>query len=619
LNEDQLTTLFGQLFKAGTDANGNPILSDAYNNPATEAQTVIAADNYLIALRAGTYQDLQGNNASTLDAFNYLFGQTFQNEGPLSDDQLTLLFGQLFTETGDRSKGYNDPMHAVQDVGHAANFFIALQATSYTDLDGNTWNNLNAFNELTGLNIQPGVALTQDQLATLFADLYTTQANPDGTVSIVPTEAYFNPMDAAANWGTAANYLTALRANNGAGLDALKNLTGLDFPPSGKLTPDEIAALMGLLFTNDANGKTVPTLANTMPAQATDLVTHASAFLDSLRKTSGALDALKYLLGMSFPGIGEALDVADIGFLFAQLFHDDGQLQDANGNYTRAYADPQQAAVDFIKADDYLTALRATPGALDAVNDIFGLQLPSDGKLDPDPTQNTGQLKFIMGQLYASDGSTAMAYNEPAKASTATVHADAFLKALRTTPNALAQLQFVFGVTFPPSGYLTDKSQIEKLFGFLFNKDGSYTLAFTDPQAFVNTLVGKQSTASVRTVLPTGALHHVPVLHQTSGGVPSVGGLTQRPSPPSQSSIIQEEGSQNEIIQTIESGNSNTQVIGDLTPSKAYRSLVGNQSAVGAQMGWLAASDALQGNVPAATKALQQASAANKNVSIKSR
>src|ERR1035438_8210734 len=90
-------------------------------------------------------------------------------------------------------------------------------------------------------------------------------------------------------------------------------------------------------------------------------------------------------------------------------------------------------------------------------------------------------------------------------------HANAYLQALRDTPNGLTALADLTGESLPADGPLTNP-QMQWLITQLFNPDGSYTLAYTNP------------TAAAQAVPPGDT--YLQTLRQTSGAMTSLQDLT---------------------------------------------------------------------------------------------
>src|ERR1700747_2909667 len=83
----------------------------------------------------------------------------------------------------------------------------------------------------------------------------------------------------------------------------------------------------------------------------------------------------------------------------------------------------------------YVAALRATPGALSALNDLTGVSIPATGDLTPEETA------FIYEQLFDSSGNPTLAYTNPTLAAQAIPPADTYLQTLRSTTGGLDALQ----------------------------------------------------------------------------------------------------------------------------------------------------------------------------------
>ncbi len=175
LTASQLTYLFGQLFGPNDPATGLPTKTQAYTDPTGGAANVVAADNYLKALRG---------NSAALAAFNDLTGQGLGTSGTLTANQLTYLFGQLFgpndptTGLPTKTQAYTDPAGGAANVLAADNYLIALRANSAA---------LAAFNNITGEGFGASGTLSASQLAYLFGELFTIDPK---TGALIQAAAY---------------------------------------------------------------------------------------------------------------------------------------------------------------------------------------------------------------------------------------------------------------------------------------------------------------------------------------------------------------------------------------------------------------------------------------------
>jgi len=572
----QLEALFGELFTK--DIKGNVVMTQAFSDPKGAAANVIAANNYLIALRA--------NKGAGLKAFNDLTGLNIQGKGSLTAGQLEALFGDLFTTDSKghviKTQVYSNPSGAAANVIAADNYLKALRAMKGAALS--------AFNQLTGVGLPANGGLTPTQLADLFAQLFTK----DNQGNVVHTQAYSDPKGAAANVIAANNYLIALRANKGAGLKAFNDLTGLNIQGKGSLTAGQLEALFGDLFTTDSKGNVIKTQVYSDPKGAAANVIAADNYLKALRTDKDALAAFNSLTGLGLKANG-SLTRDQLMALFGQLF-----TKDKNGNviHTQAYSDPKGAAANLIAANNYLVALRKTPGALDALKALTGVALPAQGGLSAD------QLQVLFGQLFTIDdhGNVvhAQAYTNPAQAAETLLHADAFVIDLRATPGALTALQNIFDISLSPTGSLS-ADQIQAIFGLMFLADGTPSLAYTDPQSFVNILVGggtNQPASSVKTPATPGL------------GTPSQPLLPLPPSDvPRRPPSIGSPGAS--AAPTIIEPTTDAR-----PPSQAYRPLAQDPSALQSQIDALNTARQLLPDAPAALHAVTQASAADKDVIV---
>jgi hypothetical protein len=439
----------------------------------------------------------------------------------MSPAEIDFLFEQLFDVEGDETAAYKMPKSAAEGVPVAEKYLTHLRKTPDA---------LDALAALTGKPAFPktGPIKTTPQLNFLFEQLY----KGDGT----PNKTYYEPETAAKAVPVAQKYLTELRKTPGA-LDALVALTGKPRLPDSGPIPD--AAQMNFLFEQlfDENG-TNSTYDD--PEKAAKAIPAAEKYLNELRKTPGALDALSVLTDHVLPSHGP-LNTDDLNFLFEQLFDEDK-------NETLAYNEPEKAVESLLQASAYLAALRRTEGALEALTALTGKTLPKTGSLttkeqrdflfgllytDEGPTLaatepdkaahalvpahaylnalrstsgallslnnitgqtlpasgplNESETAFLFEQLYDQNNQPTVAYGRPEEAAITVVHADAYLQALRTTPGALASLEELTGQHFPRESYLAE-DQIEALFDLLF-EDGEESTAYKDPKKAADTLV----------------------------------------------------------------------------------------------------------------------------------
>lgn len=439
LTTKQADVLYSQLF----DKDGNT--TSAYDFPKQAAQTATQADAYLQALR-GT--------SGALAAMKNLTGQDLPGTGALSPDQVGFLIGQLFDQKGNKTSAYTQPSEAAQTLTQASAYLQALRQTPGA---------LAALQGLTGQALPTEGTLTVEQIQYLAGAFYDVNGNKSA--------AYSQPVDAAQSLTQAAAYLQALRSSPGA-LDALHNLTGENVAASGTVTPDQLGFLFSQLF--DANGN--PTSTYNQPTQSAKALTQASAYLQTLRQTPGALQALQELSGQALPDAG-MLSSGQLQFLYTQLF-------DTNGQPTTAYNQPSAAVQTLLSAGNYLDALRQTPGALAALADLTGQTLPTNGAL------LATQAEYLFGQMFTRDGSPAPASIDPRKAADALAHADAYLQALRASPEALNELAKETGIALPASGPL-DPDQVKFLISLLYDSSGNPVGAYNDPNGSAQALTDK--------------------------------------------------------------------------------------------------------------------------------
>jgi hypothetical protein len=590
-------------------------------NPSQAADNINHAAAYLTSLQ---------NTVGALAALYDLTGQSLPAAGQTATlDQCTYLINQLYAANGSHTTAYSNPATAAQNLVYGDNYLQALRQTSGA---------LGALQDLTGDSLPQSGTLTGAQIDTLIGLLYKS----DGSLEAFVSQGNYS--QAAQNLVYGDKYLQALRQTSGA-LQALQDLTGDSLPQSGTLTGAQIDTLIGLLYNSD--GTLQKFVASGSYAQAAQNLIYGDDYLQALRQTSGALSALQDLTGDILPGSG-ALSGQQIDILIGLLYDSNGNLQKfvTSGAFT-------QGAEGLVHADAYLQALRQTPGALAALEDLTGQVLPTQGPLSVD------QIAFLFDQLFESDGVTkSPAYNDPVKAAEALVHGDAYLQALRNTPGALAGFKLLTGVELPASGPLTP-DQVRLLMGQLFNSDGSPALAYTDPAKAAQELAQLAQTgpshwglllglalagAAVGIAIWQGAspwlavgigagiagvtvalslTSHSPHAKSVSDSSPPASKMAdliattspQAPSAPTatlQSGAVLQVRSASEITIV----DPHAAILGSLAPDQAY---VLAQSAVResyAQGRWLASANDPNVSLPVAQGALSYAAAANKRVKI---
>ena len=443
LTTAQIQFLYTQLF----DANGKP--QTAYTNPTQAAQAIQPALTYL--------QTLQ-QTPGALTALQALTGNSLPTTGTLlTTAQIQTLYTQLFDANGNPTLAYNSATQgqAVANVVAAAGYLSALQA--------NNGAGINALNALTGQSLPTSGSITgtPDQITSQIQFLFTQLFDVNGNKTLAYDSA--TQGQAVANVVAAAGYLSALQANNGAGINALNALTGQSLPTSGSLTgtPDQITAQIQFLFTQlfDVNGNKTLAYNSATQDQAVDNVIAAAKYLSALQANNGAgINALNALTGQSLPTSGSFTGTPDqitsqIQFLFTQLF-------DVNGNKTLAYdsATQGQAVANVVAAAGYLSALQANNGAgINALNALTGQSLPTSGSFTGTPDQITSQIQFLFTQLFDVNGNKTLAYDSgtQSQAVANVVAAAGYLSALQANNGAgINALNALTGRSLPLSGPL---------------------------------------------------------------------------------------------------------------------------------------------------------------------
>jgi hypothetical protein len=417
----------------------------AWDDPTTYTSNMIHASTLLNALRA--------NSAAGCTNLYNLVGQYVPTSGLLAGAQVDTLFSLMFYADGTHTQAWTSPTDYCTGLQHATALLTALRASSGAGLT--------YLNTITGKTLPLSGFLSGTQVDTLYGLMY----NADGTTNT----AWSDPTTYVSEMGHAYNLLVALRANSGAGLGYLSALTGSTIPSSGALSAAQIGELYSLMYNADGT-------VTTAYSNPTDFITgmqHATALLTALRASSGAgLTYLSTISGTTLPASG-TLTAAQITALY-------GLMYNADGTTNTAWSNPAGYVTEMQHAYNLLVALRANSGAgLGYLSTLTGSTIPSSGAL------SAAQVQELYGLMYNADGTTNTAYSNPTDFITGMQHATALLTALRASSGAgLTYLSSLAGITIPSSGALT-ASQIEDLYGLMYNSDGTTGKGWSDPTGLV--------------------------------------------------------------------------------------------------------------------------------------
>ncbi|NQT07042.1 MAG: hypothetical protein HQ575_05835, partial [Candidatus Omnitrophica bacterium] len=134
-----------------------------------------------------------------------------------------------------------------------------------------------------------------------------------------------------------------------------------------------------------------------------------------------------------------------------------------------------------VPAFNLLTELRNTAGALDALNNLIGVQLPATG-----PLATQEEFDALYSLILKSDGSYQPNYNNPSVVVEGIIRAGNIFKALGTAGREA--FQNLIGVALPAQGPL-NQAQLDALYTLVFKADGSFQSASKDAQKTVNGLI----------------------------------------------------------------------------------------------------------------------------------
>lgn len=478
-NEDHFNILFGLLFKA----DGSQQM--AYTQPQEAAAALTTANAVLQGLRS---------TPGALQALTDLFGKTLPTTGPLTNTtDIEYLFGLLFKQDGTRQTAlWNNPTEAAQAVNQANALLKALRSSPGA---------VQAVQDLLGQALPvSGILTNVNQIDFLFGMLYKA----DGTKQ---TAIWADANEVAAALAKANDVIKTLRVSPGS-LTALQQLVNIALPASGVLNQNQMEALLGLLYRADGSRQTA--IWND-PAETAKAITQANVYLQALRTTPGALQALQELINQSLPASG-FLSQTEVERLFSYLYKSDGTRQSG------VWTNPTEAALALAQANAYLKALRASPGALEALAGISGTVFPANGVL------NQAQLEALLALLYNADGSRqAAVWGNPAEAALALAKAWDYLNALRATPGALQALRDLTGQTLPSTGQLSSQD-VAHLFAQLYKSDGSRQQAIWDNPTTAATGLVKANDLLKEFRAESGALSALASL--TGRSIPGTGTLS---------------------------------------------------------------------------------------------
>lgn len=430
LNQAQIDTLISLLYKSDGSHQDS-----FWNNPAEAALALVQGNKVLKAFRS---------QPQSLAALEALVGKILPALGILNETQMDSLLGLLFKGDGSRQVAFwaNDLNEAVAAVTQGNVVLTAFRGNPSA---------LAALEALTGQKLPSSGLLNASQMDVLLGLLYKSDGTHQTALWINP------PTEAIAALSQAQKVLTAFRASPAA-LTALEELTGKKLPASGILDASQLDVLLGLLYRSD--GSRQPTMWATSLSEATAALAQANKLLKALRANPAALAALEEMVGTKIPLQG-MLNETQLNALLGLLYKADGSRQ------ATLWAEDLTQAVDtLVKANNYLKALRATPGALQALLELTGQSLPATGTL------SDKEIEILIGLLFNPDGTPAPASFFPQEAAEALAMANAYMKALRGTPGALQALKDLTGIVLPASGLL-NADEMHNLVGQLYTKFGA--------------------------------------------------------------------------------------------------------------------------------------------------
>ncbi|MHB9156110.1 MAG: hypothetical protein ACYC5N_10565, partial [Endomicrobiales bacterium] len=212
-----------------SDAEARRRAEEAFTARANQYGPNQALQSFLIELRGqGATDELYDLTGVKLPAYGYL-----------TVDQIKFAYTLLYDSNGQPNDTFKDPARGVHLIIKADELLTSLEADNGAGMKA-----LAALGtDLTGMSRGQRVV----HLFTLLMD-----ENGNGT------DAYRDPAKMIDTATRANNFLAALQANDGAGLEALKITEGIDL--SGPMTAGKVQRLIGLMF--DENGNPAPAYYN---------------------------------------------------------------------------------------------------------------------------------------------------------------------------------------------------------------------------------------------------------------------------------------------------------------------------------------------------------------------
>ncbi|MCX5782221.1 MAG: hypothetical protein NT145_05905 [Elusimicrobia bacterium] len=531
ITKNQGVVLFGFLY----DKDGVHLVTRP--TEATLQEDVKWVDSFLAVIRTDGTLRTALNRIYALTGLDAFTSTTGDGTVAITKNQGVVLFGFLYDKDGVHLVTRPTEATLQEDVKWVDSFLSVIRT------DGTLRTALNNIYGLIGADVFTAntgdgtVAITKNQGVVLFGFLY----DKDGVhLATRPAAA---TLQADVIW--VDGFLTTIRGNTTlqTALNNIYGLTGSDAFTSTTgdgtttITKNQGVVLFGFLYDRlGAHLATRPTVATLR-----DDIIWVDGFLTYMRVPANAaiFAALNNIYGLTganafTANTGDGQPANKITTTQGVLLF--SFLYDINGNRLVAIPSNTTLSDNLIAVSNLLTQLRATLGAVDAFNDLFGTSILATGALTADANGYYPDMAILIGMLYlnpttywnglsisqrtalvgatdkngvAIDGTTiysdltvaqqaiivnaarSNAYSDPATFAGDIVAVSNLVTQLRTVTGARDAFNSLFGTTIPASGILTQDvngyfTDMAILMGLLYNADGTHSNAFDNPEAFAN-------------------------------------------------------------------------------------------------------------------------------------
>ncbi|MDD4203231.1 MAG: hypothetical protein PHQ52_07170, partial [Candidatus Omnitrophica bacterium] len=341
------------------------------------------------------------------------------------------------------------------------------------------------------------------------------------------------PIDVSKNAG---RLLGILRENNGRGINALSNILGETFPETDQFNTRQAGIIFGTL---NVVSSYIGTSDDDMRLFVEDLV-QAEKLLDQLKLNDGkGLHALNMLTRKKITE-GDALQANGLGNVIDPMFDNEGgqskahdnaeefltdilrayelfkalineealdvfnkvnnasitpaltdnvyeilfsAMFDENGEHTLAYTDPVNYArtlVDIVPRAEQLFEVLVAENAIDAFNSVTNSSLSN--------TFSYLYYKYLFSVMYDNAGQYTLAYTQPQKYAQGLVLLTPYADVLFDALVANGAIDAFNAATNSNLDYEFNYLYYASLFGAMFDQEGHYTLAQTDPEKYAQDL-----------------------------------------------------------------------------------------------------------------------------------